>query len=47
MKEVFKLSTVKLDDVNEPSDPDGYSVSSFEPGAVMKVSGEPIVQGAW
>ncbi len=46
VKEVFGLSTVELDGVNEASDCDGYSVSSFKPGEKMEVSGEPVVQGA-
>ena len=47
VKEVFVLSTVKLNGVNEASDRDGYSVSSFAPEEEMAVSGEPVVQGAW
>ena len=45
--QVFSLSNVELDGVNEAYELDGYSASSFEPGVVMVVSGDPVVQGAW
>ena len=41
VKEVFGLVTIEFAGVNEASDTDGYSVSAFEPGAVIVVSGEP------
>ena len=44
VKEVLGLSTLELDGINEASDAEGYSISAFEPGTVIQVSGEPALQ---